>query len=336
MNTIKLIDLVPPNEKIQELNAKQREIDAVAKILTDNPELVQLTLRALGKEESADRLNEAELKNSRLVQKLAWILLAAGLSVSDLTGKPEDVTNKLLAHFKPKETQAAIAPVARELTPNDAHAYSKAAGQNVGKAYEPKVAMKKATDLSKLTQKAVPPPPTPPKKQSSEPTPPKKSKSDSYIINIAADEISRYENDKYNRQGGYNFDEKKWFPHASVERGSDTIAYGHKIQRGEDFSGGLTDDEARDLLRADVASKLNIAKRQIKGFNEFDEQLKKAILNALFRGDMGAKTMALLSKKQFRAAAEEYLNHKEFKTTKRQQIKDRMLQNYHIIKRGGQ
>lgn len=41
----------------------------------------------------------------------------------------------------------------------------------------------------------------------------------------------------------------KWYPHASIEGGANTIAYGHKLQPGESFSSGLTEQQARDLQK---------------------------------------------------------------------------------------
>lgn len=35
--------------------------------------------------------------------------------------------------------------------------------------------------------------------------------------------------------------------------GYDTVGYGHRVLRGEDFSGGVTPDEARIILKRDVA-----------------------------------------------------------------------------------
>ena len=58
---------------------------------------------------------------------------------------------------------------------------------------------------------------------------------------------------------GYNKQKKLWFPHKSFEGGSDTIGYGHKIQKGEDFSKGITDAQADDLLKKD----LDKAKEQV-------------------------------------------------------------------------
>ena len=66
---------------------------------------------------------------------------------------------------------------------------------------------------------------------------------------------------KVENQGkvGYNVEKKLWFPHKSFEGGSDTIGYGHKIQKGEDFSNGITDAQAESLLNTDLAK----AKQQV-------------------------------------------------------------------------
>lgn len=66
---------------------------------------------------------------------------------------------------------------------------------------------------------------------------------------------------KVENQGkiGYNSEKKLWFPHKSFEGGSDTIGYGHKIQSGENFSKGITDAQAEELLKKDLAK----AKQQV-------------------------------------------------------------------------
>jgi GH24 family phage-related lysozyme (muramidase) len=46
---------------------------------------------------------------------------------------------------------------------------------------------------------------------------------------------------------------KIWLPHKSLEGGSGTIAYGHKIAKGEDFSRGITETQALELLKKDIA-----------------------------------------------------------------------------------
>ena len=59
-------------------------------------------------------------------------------------------------------------------------------------------------------------------------------------------------------KAGYH--NNKWYPHKSVEGGTDTIAYGHKLHSGENFSHGITDAQALDLLKKDILSAAERAK----------------------------------------------------------------------------
>jgi len=64
---------------------------------------------------------------------------------------------------------------------------------------------------------------------------------------------------------GYNKKKKLWFPHESFEGGSDTIGYGHKIQKGEDFSKGITDAQAEALLKRDLEKAKSIVNKEVGG-----------------------------------------------------------------------
>lgn len=55
----------------------------------------------------------------------------------------------------------------------------------------------------------------------------------------------------------------KWYPHASVERGRKTIAYGHKLKPGESFASGLTEQQAKDLQLKDVLVHQAIAEKDV-------------------------------------------------------------------------
>jgi len=55
----------------------------------------------------------------------------------------------------------------------------------------------------------------------------------------------------------------KWYPHASVEGGANTIAYGHKLQPGESFASGLTEQQARDLQKKDVLAHQTKAEKYV-------------------------------------------------------------------------
>ena len=79
---------------------------------------------------------------------------------------------------------------------------------------------------------------------------------------------------KVENQGkvGYNAEKKLWFPHKSFEGGSDTIGYGHKIQKGEDFSKGITDAQAESLLKTDLAKAKQQVYKEIGGIKLTPQQ----------------------------------------------------------------
>jgi len=72
---------------------------------------------------------------------------------------------------------------------------------------------------------------------------------------------------KVENQGkvGYDAQKKLWFPHKSFEGGSDTIGYGHKIQKGEDFSKGITDAQAEELLKKDLVKAKDQVYKELGG-----------------------------------------------------------------------
>lgn len=151
------------------------------------------------------------------------------------------------------------------------------------------------------------------------------------------DIIKRFENNKESKSGGWNKSVQKWFPHKSLEGGSPTIAYGHKIVTGEDFSKGLTDVEAINLLRKDIQRSESIAKGLIKNWNTLPSDYKIAIINSVFRGgrnkDIGPKAIEYINKGEFEKVPDEYLNHREYKTTNNKGVKDRMGWNANIFKK---
>lgn len=214
----------------------------------------------------------------------------------------------LLREMELKETPVMDAPPEVKITvPYAQHAYAKAASDAAGKPYtQPNI------DFTQTGRG-----------------------SDSILLSKIVNVIKSFENSTSNPRGGYNQKLKKWFPHKSLEGGADTIAYGHKIQKGENFSKGLTDSEAIKLLEKDISAKIDLAKKHIKNFDSLPMTVKIATINALFRGDMGPKTMALLSQNKFDAAAKEYLNHREYRTTTNRGVKKRMDWNATVFRSAG-
>lgn len=214
----------------------------------------------------------------------------------------------LLREVQLKEAPVAdLPPQVKFVMPPAQHAYAKAASDIAGKPYT-----QHNIDFSNMGRQ-----------------------SDNELVNKVANVVKRFENSTSNPKGGYNQQLKKWFPHKSLEGGSDTIAYGHKIQKGENFSKGISDSEALKLLEKDISAKIDIAKKHMKNFDGFPAPVKIATINALYRGDMGPRTMELLGQNKFDAAAREYLNHKEYKTTSNRGVKKRMDWNAEVFRTAG-
>ena len=70
----------------------------------------------------------------------------------------------------------------------------------------------------------------------------------------------------------------------------------------------------------------------MKKFDTFPLTVKIAVINALYRGDMGPKTMILLNQNKFADAAREYLDHREYETTGNKGVKKRMEWNAAVFK----
>jgi hypothetical protein len=210
----------------------------------------------------------------------------------------------LLREHKIIEVVADAPPEVRFVMPYANHAYAKPASDSAGKPYT-----QSNIDFSSDGKSS-------------------ESNLETRVVNI----VKRFENSIDNPRGGYNKAKKLWFPHKSLEGGSDTIAYGHKIQPGENFSKGLSDSDALKLLEKDIGKKLNVAKSHIKNFDTLPLTVRIATINALYRGDIGPKTMKLLNQNKFADAAKEYLNHREYRSTSNRGVKKRMEWNAAVFK----
>jgi hypothetical protein len=212
-----------------------------------------------------------------------------------------------LKHLLPKNVTEGVSdappPEVRWIDHSDGHAYAKAAGDGAGKQY-----FQGNVDFNN---------------------------NESDIVSKAAEIIKKFENNKNLRSGGWNDKAKKWFPHRSLEGGTPTVAYGHKMLKGENFSNGLSDSQAEDLLHKDIREKVRVLKTNIKNFEALPLTVKIAAVNAAFRGDLGPRTMEHLEANDFRAAAKEYLNHNEYRTTSNKGVKRRMDWNAKVFASAG-
>jgi GH24 family phage-related lysozyme (muramidase) len=78
----------------------------------------------------------------------------------------------------------------------------------------------------------------------------------------------------------------------------------------------ITKDQAKALFERDVQGKLADARRIVPTFDSLKQETKNAIVDALYRGDLGPNTIKLINAGKWKEAALEYLNHAEFKKIK--------------------
>lgn len=304
---IMLKDLLRTKKLTESTSVLGSEYEKLVTALKARPDLVNLAVKTATGKDVSKTLKEAKATD-KLIKKVATIMLAAGLTSGSL--QASDIQSKIQQAFANLDSTEISSPEGEKqpvkfVMPPQDHAYKKAASDGAGPTYaQQTIDYSGIGDHSELVKKAM-------------------------------DVIKKFENSKNNPRGGYNKKYGKWFPHGSLEGGSDTIGYGHKILSGEDFSAGLTDSEVEDLLEDDINKKIRVAERFIKNFNSLPLTVRVATVNALYRGDMGPRTMALLSRQQFGDAAKEYLNHQEYRTTKLRGVRDRMNWNAEAIRRAG-
>lgn len=85
----------------------------------------------------------------------------------------------------------------------------------------------------------------------------------------------------------------KWYPHDSVEKGRQTIGYGHKLSGNENYSQGLTTAQVLALQKKDLVKHKNIAKSTVDkkyGAGTFDrlpESRKVLLVDYAYNGVLG-------------------------------------------------
>jgi hypothetical protein len=86
------------------------------------------------------------------------------------------------------------------------------------------------------------------------------------------------------------FKHNLWHPHKSVEGGTDTIAYGHKLHAGDNYSRGITDAQATELLKKDIQSAVERAKQIVNfkfgpgAWERLDNTKKEMLTDFAFNG----------------------------------------------------
>lgn len=103
--------------------------------------------------------------------------------------------------------------------------------------------------------------------------------------------------------------------------------------------GATAENKGQNFFTETYPKYMARAAKKVKGFTEMPEDLQNAVLSAVYRGDLGPKTAKLLSEGDYAAAADEYLDHAEYKKRKKKDPDDgvvkRMERNAAVFKNYG-
>lgn len=234
----------------------------------------------------------------------------------------------LLHELQLKEAPVTDTPPATIISPPAIVAYAKAAGKNAGNAYG-----KAASDAagkphtSNIDFRNL--------KKAEDPRVKKildVLNGSGDFLEKAAKIIAPMENNKAvktTKNGYKNYDPKTDTWNAYPDKDGWSIGYGHWSPTKP--SGAITDKQAMINLKNDIASKVSLAKKLIRNFEKFPDNVKFAIVNSLYRGEKSPKAFAELNKPNpnFKNAAELYSN------TKDKSALGRMKINAELIALGG-
>ena len=92
--------------------------------------------------------------------------------------------------------------------------------------------------------------------------------------------------------------------------------FGNKVDFDSVLRGraSLSDNQVAELDDYEIDLHLGRARSRIKKFDTFPESVKFAILDGIYRGDLGQKTADLINRGEWGKVAAEYLNHKGYRT----------------------
>ena len=98
----------------------------------------------------------------------------------------------------------------------------------------------------------------------------------------------------------------------------------------------LNNKQMQQLFDHDSQSKIKLAKRKIRNFDNLSKSMQNAVVDGFFRGDLSGspKTLKLINSGDFKGAAVEYLNNNEYRKSKKDKtgVAPRMERNASIFK----
>lgn len=91
--------------------------------------------------------------------------------------------------------------------------------------------------------------------------------------------------------------------------------FGNNVDFDKLYSGAasLTSDQINTLFDYDVKKHLDRAESIVPSYDSYPVYVQAALLDAVYRGDLGPKTSALINAGKWAEASVEYLNHNQYK-----------------------
>lgn len=130
-------------------------------------------------------------------------------------------------------------------------------------------------------------------------------------------------------------------PDLSNKPGTNVIGIGHNLLPGEKF-GSLSPIAIEQLFKKDLVIHIARARQLLPKFDQYPNEVRVAILDGVFRGDLpiSPKTLNHMRNNKWTAAAQEYLTNKEYtlakKGIKNPGVATRMERNAKIFANYGQ
>ena len=80
----------------------------------------------------------------------------------------------------------------------------------------------------------------------------------------------------------------------------------------------LSETQMMQLFNYDVQAKIALARKNVRGYDKLPTYIQNAVVDGFFRGDLAGSpdTLALMNQGNWSAAAKEYLNNDEYRTSK--------------------
>jgi hypothetical protein len=132
-----------------------------------------------------------------------------------------------------------------------------------------------------------------------------------------------------NKQKYKNYEQSTETWHPYPDKSGWSIGYGHWSQKKP---GPITDKQAEENLKADIQSKINLAKRLIKiNFEKFPDAVKLGIINSLYRGEKSPNAFRELNKPEpdFLKAAKFYIETKDKSAIERMKMNAGLIESGH-------